>query len=111
MWFTTRLALGALSGLAAKTSVVGPVRAQTTASQESGGRSLILTFAYAGELVQDAAGGSRRGAAFAGAAGVEVTLLLKRLVGWNGTRVFVLALDTHGARWGFFLALFAPCHR
>jgi porin len=96
VWFTTRLALGALSGLAATTCVVAPVRGQTTDTRDSGGRSLILTFSYTGEFMQNAVGGSRRGSTFAGAAGVEGTLLLKRLVGWNGARVFVFALDTHG---------------
>ena len=96
MWFETRLALGALSGLAATTCVAAAVCGQTTASRDSSGRSVVLTFSYTGELIQDAVGGSRRGAAFAGAAGVEVTLLLKQLVGWNEARVFVFALDTHG---------------
>lgn len=96
MLFETRFAVGVLSGLAAMTCVVAPLRAQTTASRDSGGRRLILTFSYAGELVQDAVGGSRRGVAFAGAAGVQATLLLGRLVGWHRARLFVFALDTHG---------------
>ena len=95
VWLTTRRAPRALSGLAAITCIVAPLRAQTPA-RDSSGRSVILTFAYTGELVHDAVGGARRGSAFAGAAGVEITLLLRRLVGWNGARVFVFALDTHG---------------
>lgn len=83
-------------GLAAMTCVATAVRGQTAAGRDTGGRSVIFTFSYTGELVQNAAGGARRGVAFAGIAGVQGTLLLKRLVGWNGSRLFVFALDTHG---------------
>src|SRR5205809_7388865 len=80
----TRLELGAMSVLAAMTC------------GDSGARPVILAFSYTGELVQNAGGGARRGATFAGAAGGEVTLLLGRLVGWHGARLFVFVLGTHG---------------
>src|SRR3989475_8419153 len=67
-----------------------------TAVGDSGARPVVLTFSYTGELVQNAGGGARRGATFAGAAGGQVTLLLRRLVGWQGARLFVFALGTHG---------------
>src|SRR2546428_8792794 len=70
--------LGALSALAAMTCGAPAVCGQT-ASGDSGGRSVIPTFSYTGELVENAAGGARRGATFAGAAGDEPTLLLRRL--------------------------------
>jgi porin len=90
-----RLDLGALSTLAAIACGAPAVSAQT-ADGESGARPVILAFSYTGELVQNAAGGARQGAAFPGAAGVQLTLLLRRLVGWQGARIFVFALDTHG---------------
>jgi porin len=55
-----------------------------------------VTFAYTGDLVGDASGGARRGSAFAGAAAVQLTARLGRLVGWRGARAFVFLLDTHG---------------
>jgi porin len=90
-----RLELGALSALAAISCGAPAVSAQT-AIGDSGARPVILTFSYTGELVQNAAGGARQGAAFPGAAGVQFTLLLRRLVGWHGARIFVFALGTHG---------------
>jgi porin len=90
-----RLELGALSALVAMTFGVPAVSAQTAVG-DSGARPVILTFSYTGELVQNAAGGTRQGAAFPGVAGVQFTLLLRRLVGWQGARIFVFALGTHG---------------
>ncbi|HEX7941248.1 MAG TPA: carbohydrate porin, partial [Gemmatimonadaceae bacterium] len=58
--------------------------------------AVVTAFEYTGELVGDAAGGARRGAAFAGAAGAQLTLLLRRLVGWRGASLFVFVLGTHG---------------
>jgi porin len=91
----TRLELGAMSVLAATTCGAPAVYGQMAAG-DSGGRPVILTFSYTGELVQNTGGGARRGATVAGAAGGEVTLLLGRLVGWHGARLFVFALATHG---------------
>ena len=91
----TRLELGAMSVLAAMTCGAPAVYGQMAAG-DSGARPVILTFSYTGELVQNARGGARRGTTFAGAAGGEVTLLLGRLVGWHGARLFVFALGTHG---------------
>jgi porin len=90
-----RLELGALSALAAMTCGAPAVCGQTGGG-DSGVRPVILAFSYTGELVQNATGGARRGATFPGAAGVELTLLLGRLVGWHGARIFVFALGTHG---------------
>src|SRR2546427_8620039 len=91
----TRLELGAMSVLAAMTCGASAVYGQMAAG-DSGARPVILTFSYTGELVQNAGGGARRGTTFAGAAGGELTLLLRRLVGWHGARIFVFALGTHG---------------
>ena len=91
----TRLELGAMSVLAAMTCGAPAVYGQM-ATGDSGARPVILTFSYTGELVQNAGGGARRGTTFAGAAGGELTLLLRRLVGWHGARLFVFALGTHG---------------
>src|SRR2546429_4466975 len=88
-------ALGAMSVLAAMTCGAPAVYGQMAAG-DSGARPVILTFSYTGELVHNAGGGARRGTTFAGAAGGEVTLLLGRLVGWHGARLFVFALGTHG---------------
>jgi len=63
---------------------------------DSGPRPFTLTASYVGELLQDASGGTQRGAAFAGTVGVQLTLLLRRLVGWQGAQIFVFALGTHG---------------
>jgi len=65
-------------------------------ARDSGPRPFVLTVSYAGELVQNASGGAQRGAAFAGTVGVQFTLLLRRLVGWQGAQIFVFALGTHG---------------
>src|SRR3989454_7179915 len=91
----TRLELGAISVLAAMTCGAPAVYGQM-ATGDSGARPVILTFSYTGELVQNAGGGARPGTTFAGAAGGEGTLLLRRLVGWHGARPFVFALGTHG---------------
>src|SRR2546429_4121849 len=88
-------ALGAMSVLAAMTCGAPAVYGQTAAG-DSGSRPVILTFSYTGELVHNAGGGARPGTTFAGAAGGEFTLLLRRLVGWHGARIFVFVLGTHG---------------
>ena len=87
-----RLELGALSALAAMTCGAPAAWGQTG----GGARPVTLTFSYTGELAQNAGGGARRGATFPGATGVQFTLLLRRLVGWRGARIFVFALGTHG---------------
>jgi porin len=91
----TRLELGWLSVLVVMTCGA-PALCGQAAGADSGARPVMLTFSYSGELVQNAGGGARRGATFAGAAGAQFTLLLRRLVGWHGARIFVFALDTHG---------------
>jgi porin len=91
----TRLELGALSALAAMACGAPAVSGQTIVA-DSGARSIIVALSYTGELVQNAGGGARRGATVPGAAGVELTLRLGRLVGWHGARIFVFALGTHG---------------
>jgi porin len=70
-----------------------PVSGQTFGDS---GAPLALTFSYTGDLQQNASGGERRGAAFAGAADAELTARLGRLVGWHGASIFVFALHTHG---------------
>ncbi len=90
-----RLGLAALSALVATTTGAAVVCGQT-AGADNGARAVIPTFSYTGELVQDAVGGTRRGSALVGAAGVQVTLLLGRLVGCHGAQLFVFALGTHG---------------
>jgi len=95
MTATTRLELAAVSALVATTASAPAVCGQA-ADRDSGARAVISTFSYAGELVQDAGGGARRGTVLAGAAGVQVTLLLGRLVRWHGARLFIFALGTHG---------------
>src|SRR3989441_4226392 len=87
--------VAALSVLAAMTCGAQAVCGQTAVG-DSGARPVILAFSYTGELVQNAGGGARRGATFAGAAGGQITLLLRRLVGGPGARLFVFALGTHG---------------
>ena len=57
---------------------------------------LVLTFSYTGELVTDVSGGERRDATGLGMAGADLTLRLRRLVGWNGARAYVFLLGTHG---------------
>src|SRR5207247_5898314 len=91
----TRRELGAMSVLAAMTCGAPSVYGQMAAG-DSGARPVILTFSYTGELVHNAGGGARRGTTFAGVAGGELTLLLGRLVGWHGARLFVFALGTPG---------------
>ena len=58
--------------------------------------ALSTALSYSGEVVGDVAGGLRRGATYAGAASAQLTVLLRRIVGWSGLQLFVFALDTHG---------------
>ena len=46
--------------------------------------------------MQNVAGGARRGTTYSGLAGVQVTLLLERLIGWRGAQIFLVGLGTHG---------------
>jgi porin len=55
-----------------------------------------MATSYTGDLFQNAGGGIRQGSAIAAAAGLQVTLLLDRLVGWHGGRIFIFGLGTHG---------------
>jgi porin len=65
--------------------------------QAAGGAGPVATtFSYSGELVQNAAGGARLGAAFSGVAGVQITLLLGQPIGWHGASLFLFGLGTHG---------------
>jgi porin len=73
-----------------------PALSGQMAGADSSARAVIVTSTYTGELVWSAAGGARRGTTIPGVAGVQVTLLLKRLIGWRGAKFFVLALGTHG---------------
>lgn len=70
--------------------------AQATAADSAAPPALSTVLLYAGELVGDVAGGARRGAAYTGAAAVQLTILPRRLLGWPGTQIFVLVQDTHG---------------
>jgi len=80
--------------LAAVTFGTSVASGQTVGRRDA--HPVILTFSYAGELVQNVAGGARRGATLAGVAGVQVSLPLGSLVGWPGARIFMFALGTHG---------------
>ena len=85
----------ALITLAAATCGAPAVSGQM-AGGDGSARGVIVTSSYTGELVWSATGGARRGATIPGAAGAQVTLLLKRLIGWRGASLFVFALGTHG---------------
>jgi porin len=91
----TQLLLGVVGALMAKDGGLLTACGQTAAG-DRGGSPLVLAFSYTGELVLNAAGGTRRGITYLGGAGAQVTLLLKRLVGWHGASIFVFVLDTHG---------------
>src|SRR5256886_7081220 len=91
----TRLELGAMSVLAAMTCGAPAVYGQM-ATGDSGARPVVLPVSYSGGRVENAGGGARRGATFAGAAGGQITLRLRRLVGRHGARLLVFALGTHG---------------
>ena len=58
--------------------------------------AIATAFSYTGEVVGDVAGGARRGASYAGAVSAQITVSLRRIVGWSGLQLFVFALDTHG---------------
>ena len=90
----TRRARGALPVLAAVALLTPVASGQTIGHSDA--HPIIWMFSYTGELVENAAGGARRGATLPGVAGVEVSLPLGALVGWPGARVFVFALRTHG---------------
>jgi porin len=57
---------------------------------------LATMFAYTGELLNNVAGGARRGSVFAGAGAAQLTVRLRPLLGWNGARLFVFFLGTNG---------------
>jgi porin len=90
-----RLEFAALSVMAA-TACGTPALGGQTAVGDSVVRPLTIAFWYTGDLLQNAAGGARQGAAFAGAAGAEFTVQLGRVLGWHGASIFAFALDTHG---------------
>jgi porin len=70
------------------------VRAQT--SDDSLIPPLSATFSYTGELVGSVSGGARREATALGMAGADLTVRLRRLIGWQGARAFFSLLGTHG---------------
>jgi len=88
-------AIAVAIGLVAMAVAPPATRAQTTVAG-GGMRPLATMFTYTGELVANAAGGSRRGAVLPGAAGVQLTLRLHRVVGWRGATAFAFVLGTHG---------------
>ena len=90
----TRRARGALPVLAAVALLTPVASGQTVGHRDA--HPIIWMFSYTGELVENVAGGARRGATLPGVAGVQVSLPLGALVGWHGARVFVSALGTHG---------------
>jgi porin len=92
---TSRVAIATVMGGVAMTCASQAAGAQTSESDASI-RPLAATYAYTGEVVGNAAGGRRRGAAVLGVAGAQLTLRLRPLVGWRGARVFVFVLGTHG---------------
>jgi porin len=57
---------------------------------------IVASFSYTGELLGNAAGGARRAATVLGVAGAELTVRLRRLLGWRGARAFFFVLGTHG---------------
>src|SRR5690242_4075451 len=72
------------------------VRAQDAGAGGGDSPAVVTSLVYSGELVGDVSGGSRRGATYVGAAGVQVMLHFEPLVGWRGASVFVFVLGTHG---------------
>jgi len=90
----TRRARGTLTLLAAAAFLTPVASGQTVGHRDA--HPIMLTFSYTGELVQNVAGGVRRGATLPGLAGVQASLLLGSLVGWSGARIFVFALGMHG---------------
>jgi porin len=82
--------------LTAAASVLVSPSADAQATLADSGRAVTTAFSYTGVLTGDVAGGTRRGATFGGAAAVQLTVLLERLVAWRGAQLFVFALDTHG---------------
>jgi porin len=80
--------------MAAIAGRTAPLRGQSFGDASA---PLALTLSYTGDLQQNAAGGERRGVAFAGAADAELTVRLGKLVAWHGASIFVSVLDTHGS--------------
>ena len=83
--------------IAACTPIARAQSAGSAATPASGPPPIVATaFSYTGEVVADAAGGARRGATYTGTAAAQITVALRRIVGWSGLRLFVFVLDTHG---------------
>lgn len=85
----------ALLALVAAAGAMSPAVAQR-APADSAPPAISTMLTYTSELVGNVTGGVRRGGAIVGVAGAQAQLLLGRLVGWRGARVYVLVLGTHG---------------
>jgi porin len=92
---TSRVAIATVMGWVAM-ACASPAAGAQTSESDARIRPLAATYAYTGEVVGNAAGGTRRGAVVLGVAGAQVTLRLRPLFGWRGARVFVFVLGTHG---------------
>ena len=71
------------------------VPAQDTTATVTPSR-LTTMASYTGVLQSDVAGGNRRGAAYTGAAALQFSLALDRLVPWPSAQIFLSLLGTHG---------------
>jgi porin len=73
-------------------------RTQSTAPPANGATTPVVatTFSYTGALTGNAAGGVQRGATYLGAAAAQITVSMRRIVGWPGLQLFAFVLGTHG---------------
>ena len=76
-------------------STAPSMRAQASVA-DSGAGAITVSLSYTGEVVGDAAGGTRRGTTALGVAGAQLTLSLRRLVDWPHARAFLFVIGTHG---------------
>ena len=76
---------------------VSSLRASAQDTAASITRSRLTTAAsYIGVLQSNVAGGNRRGTVYGGAAALQLSLALDRLVPWPSAQIFLFLLDTHG---------------
>jgi porin len=57
---------------------------------------VTAALSYTGEILGDAAGGARRDITYLGAAAAQLTVSMRRIVGWPGLQLFAFVLGTHG---------------
>jgi porin len=87
---------GVVLALAVSAALGPTAHAQSAAADSSEPGALSTTLLYTGAVVNNVAGGAQRGTVGLGAAAAQLTVRLRRLVGWHGAEFFLYVLGLHG---------------